>query len=90
MNLLRMRRVNAADVLLGSHLQMFGGVLLIAENGRVSSPSGCTGMKERWREEWESGKRGKILIKQGLCIDSALCIRQKVKQMPGQRCHFKQ
>lgn len=37
-----------------------------------------------------SGKRGKILIKQGFCIDSALCIRQKVKQMPGQRCHFKQ
>lgn len=35
-------------------------------------------------------ERGKILIKQGLCIDSALCIRQKVKQMPGQRCHFKQ
>lgn len=36
------------------------------------------------------GRSGTILIKQGLCIDSVLCIRQKVKQMPGRQCHFKQ
>lgn len=50
-------------------------------------PSSCTGMKKRRRGGVQSGR---ILIKQGLCVDSVLCIRQKVKQMPGQRCHFKQ